>query len=261
MEKTKKIHNVILLDRSGSMWGYEDATITSFNEKIQEMKTNSKEVDTSVTFVTFNHDINYHNFNESTDHIEELNSNGYKPNGSTALRSCIKHVIDRIRNDTDDIENETVVLFSIISDGEDTSSYDVTQSQVAELIQEVKDKYKWIFTYIGTDHDLEKVSRNFNIPKGNILSFNKTDQGIKDTSAAQNNTYRSFVTQYSNSDLNTKDGFLDSVECAYFSDGSDIADASELAKDVNPFQPMIDKYHPCNTTGSEKTRLKKDITC
>lgn len=162
----------ILVDKSGSMCGLEKFVRTSFNEQVQTIKDKAKDFDeVSVSLVTFNHAVDFELFERSVDDIKEYEEGQYIANGGTALRDAIGVTIDRLKEEVPEDEQGSV-LFVIITDGEDMSSTMFSQPQIAEKIQEMKSK-GWTFTYLGTDHDVESVTRSFGIDASNVATFSR----------------------------------------------------------------------------------------
>ncbi len=64
-----------------------------------------------------------------------------------------------------------------MTDGEENASREYSGKQIKELIERFKNE-KWTFTYIGTDHDVDKIALNLSIT--NTLIFEKNEAGIKD---------------------------------------------------------------------------------
>ena len=54
MRRKEKTHYVIVLDQSGSMEGIKKTVISSFNEQLQSLQKQSKEMDIEVTLSVFN---------------------------------------------------------------------------------------------------------------------------------------------------------------------------------------------------------------
>lgn len=66
------------------------------------------------------------------------------------------------------VEDEDIVLVTIITDGYENASREFTGRAIKGLIEGLKKK-DWVFTYIGAKHDVEKVATSFSI--NNHISF------------------------------------------------------------------------------------------
>jgi hypothetical protein len=68
------------------------------------------------------------------------------------------------------------VLVTILTDGEENASKEYSGNNIKILVEELKQN-RWTFTYIGTDHDVEKIANSLSI--NNTMIFEKNDADIK----------------------------------------------------------------------------------
>jgi hypothetical protein len=68
------------------------------------------------------------------------------------------------------------VLVTIFTDGEENDSKEYSGKLIKKMVEERKAQ-KWTFTYIGTDHDVEKFALSLSIT--NFVKFKKSKEGIK----------------------------------------------------------------------------------
>ena len=68
------------------------------------------------------------------------------------------------------------VLVTILTDGEENASKEFSKSQIRKLIEELKTE-NWTFTYIGTDHDVTKITDELSI--NNIMTFSRETEDIE----------------------------------------------------------------------------------
>jgi hypothetical protein len=68
------------------------------------------------------------------------------------------------------------VLVTILTDGEENASKEFSGKDIKKLVEELKQN-RWTFTYIGTDHDVEKIADSLSI--NNTMIFEKNDIDIK----------------------------------------------------------------------------------
>ncbi len=179
MSSQKKVFNLIILDESGSMNSVKSATIQGFNEVVQTVKSvqeKFKEQNHSITFVTFNGvGITTHLFNQAVEKLDELNEDTFRPNASTPLYDAIGESVSRLRLEVEKEKNANV-LVTILTDGYENASKEYSGNAIKSLISELKEK-NWTFTYIGADHDVERVASSISIQ--NTLVFKKTTEGMK----------------------------------------------------------------------------------
>lgn len=68
-------------------------------------------------------------------------------------------------------------LVTVLTDGAENASREFSGKDIKNLIDELKQN-RWTFTYIGTDHDVEKAATTLSI--NNILVFKKSEAGIRE---------------------------------------------------------------------------------
>ncbi|GAB1370152.1 hypothetical protein MASR1M45_02100 [Candidatus Kapaibacterium sp.] len=66
------------------------------------------------------------------------------------------------------------VLVTILTDGEENASIEFSCNDIKKLVEELKQN-RWTFTYIGTDHDVEKIAFSLSIDNTMIFKKNATD--------------------------------------------------------------------------------------
>lgn len=134
---------VIVLDESGSMEPIKHKMRNSINDLITEQKQISGRPAT-FTLVKFNNTINRVIKNKLLTEVNNLTSDDYKPNGSTALYDAIGDTINWFRNEND-------VLMVIVTDGQENASTKYTKNLVKEMIDEKKEKNNWTYVYLSSD--------------------------------------------------------------------------------------------------------------
>ena len=164
----KKILDVVfILDKSGSMSGSEDSTISSFNEYLErERKNNYK---TRITTILFSDDYSYLYKGTDVSKVSPLTHEDYFASGCTALYDAIGSSINYIdRCDTDK------VLFIIITDGYENASKEFDKEKIRKMI---KNHSNYEFVYIGADIDSYSSGGSIRIKSDNIANFKKDRKG------------------------------------------------------------------------------------
>lgn len=177
--KTKHhVHNLIILDESGSMFGIKEQIIRGFNEIVQTVKHVEEEYPEQehfITFITFNGlGITEHLFNARVKNLKAIDGDSYNPDSSTPLYDAIGHGLSRVKKIVED-KKKVDVLVTIFTDGEENSSKEYTGEAIKKKIEELKNK-QWTFTYTGTDHDVYRSANSLSI--GNVVQFNKDDSAM-----------------------------------------------------------------------------------
>ncbi len=175
---TDKVYNLIILDESGSMETIKKATISGFNELVQTIKGIEKmfpEQQHFISFITFNaFGIKTHLDKQPVSTLEMIGEEIYQPYSMTPLYDAIGLSVLKLRVDVAGQEN-TDVLVTILTDGEENGSKEFTGRQVRNIVNEQKAR-GWTFTYIGANHDVEKVALNLSIT--NTMKFEANDADV-----------------------------------------------------------------------------------
>ncbi len=173
----KKLDVIFILDKSGSMSGSEENTISSFNEYLEKEKKNK--FSTTITTVLFSDSYHYLHNNVSIKDVKPITSHDYYVGGCTALYDTLGNVISDVgKRETDK------VLFIIITDGYENASKEYSNENIKKLIKKHKD---WQFIYIGADIDSYAAGSSIGIRRENIANYVKDKTGSKTLFRAVNN--------------------------------------------------------------------------
>lgn len=173
----KKLDVIFILDKSGSMSGSEENTISSFNEYLEKEKKNK--FNTSITTVLFSDDYHYLHNDINVKDVKPITSKEYYVGGCTALYDALGNVIGDVeKRETDK------VLFIIITDGYENASREYSNEKIKKLIKKHKD---WQFIYIGADIDSYAAGSSIGIRRENIANYVKDKTGSKALFRAVNN--------------------------------------------------------------------------
>ena len=175
----KRVHNLIIVDESGSMSIIRKQAFAGMNETLQtvrQMKTKFPDQEQHVTLITFDSDhTRLHYDNTPAECTADLSWKAYNPGGATPLYDAIGKGISKVNAQTEDGDH---VLVTIITDGEENCSTEWTLKMVRNLIEKLK-KQQWTFTLIGTDNlDVETMAHSFSIDEH--LEFRQDIEGTKE---------------------------------------------------------------------------------
>ncbi len=205
---TKKIHNLIILDESGSMETIKRPTISGFNEVVQTIKGAKEQFPDQEHFIslyTFNSDgIKSKLYCVPVGELEELTSRMYQPSSMTPLFDAIGTSVTKLKYDLAEEENVNV-LVTILTDGLENASKEYTGKQIKALIDELKSK-GWTFTYIGANHDVEQMAMSISIT--NTLTFESNDIGTNNMWAKERSSRMNYLNKIDKS-LNVQDNYFD----------------------------------------------------
>lgn len=186
MEKKHQVHNLIILDESGSMESIKEPIISGFNELVQTIKGIEKdfpEQEHFITLATFNsRGRKVIHFTEPAAKLETIDSRKYQPNSSTPLYDAMGDSITSLRQALEK-QTDYNVLVTILTDGEENASKEYNGDAIKKLVEEMKQS-GWTFTYIGTDHNVERFATNISIT--NVMAFKKDLSGVRDMFQKEN---------------------------------------------------------------------------
>ncbi|HLP73891.1 MAG TPA: vWA domain-containing protein [Bacteroidales bacterium] len=179
MDKKHEVHNLIILDESGSMGSIKKTTIQGFNELVQTIKGIEKEYPEQEHFISL---VTFNGLGQKTLHfmdpassLQQIDEASYQPDASTPLFDTMGNSLTKLRKALDG-KKDYNVLVTILTDGEENASKEYSGEAIKKLVEELKQK-NWTFTYIGTDHDVEKIAMSISIT--NTMTFQKSDMGMK----------------------------------------------------------------------------------
>ena len=172
-----KVYNVIIMDRSGSMWDIQRPAIQGFNEVLGGVKAaKNKYQETQEQFITLvlfdSSSVDDVYWNADPDKAERLTDKTYVPGACTPLYDAMGRTLTRLEKELKDDTSHSVVV-TVITDGYENSSSEYSLSAVKALVEHLKDQ-GWSFAYMGTDHDVSSVSVSLSIT--NVVKFEKTDE-------------------------------------------------------------------------------------
>lgn len=170
------IFNLIILDESGSMQSIKRAAIDSVNETIQSIRVaqeKNADQDHYVTFVTFHDDVKTICECAHCNEVKELTNQDYTPQCCTALYDAMGMSLTALRPK---VAPGDKVLVTIVTDGYENASKEYNGQAIKALVDELKAN-GWVFAYIGSNQDVEKVAATISIT--NVMNFEATHEGMR----------------------------------------------------------------------------------
>ena len=169
------VHLYMLLDRSGSMSGWEQDVIGGFNTFIKEQQ--KEKDDCSVTLVQFDGQDPYELIIDAQDlnTVTELGPNIYQPRGNTPLLDALGRMIKNAEKS--EAEKPEDVLVWVFTDGHENASHEFTYDQIKALVAE-KEKAGWTFMFMGAVIDSYAAGRSLGFSDENVSNFYKSSEGI-----------------------------------------------------------------------------------
>lgn len=171
------VHNLMILDESGSMQAIYNAALGGANETIQTIRSaeeDNPEQSHRFTFVTFN-GINPGGktiFNDvPIGEVRNLTTEDYRPNACTPLYDAMGNAITTLEKKVKEGES---VLVTIITDGYENASREYCRASVKAMVDRLREK-GWIFVYIGANQDSKKVSTDLGVYDS--MDFSADEEG------------------------------------------------------------------------------------
>ena len=170
---------VFILDRSGSMHGYENDTIGGFNSTIEKQRAQEGTVYVS-TVLFDNHSEVIHDRVNIKD-IPPLTREQYRVRGCTALYDAVGGAINHIYNihkyaRPEDVPEHTI--FVITTDGMENASHRYSGDYIKSKIKKLTEKYGWEFIFLAANIDAGETAENIGIKRERAANYQQTSDGI-----------------------------------------------------------------------------------
>jgi Mg-chelatase subunit ChlD len=112
------------------------------------------------------------------------------PKGGTSLHDAIVRASNEFGEKLAALpedERPGTVLVTVVTDGEENSSRESTQSDVKELITKQQDEFSWNYVFLGANQDAVLTGASFGLRKGASLTYAATSSGIQNASTLLSN--------------------------------------------------------------------------
>ena len=177
--KDNLVEMVFILDRSGSMAGFEADTIGGFNSLIEKQKEEPGEA--YVTTVLFDDKYELLHDHVNIKDVPALTIKEYRPRGMTALLDAVGRTInsigERLANTPED-ERPSQVMIMITTDGYENASKEFKLDQVRQMIQHQQEKYSWLFMFLGADMNAVNEAKKIGIDTAYAKTYTKSTVGV-----------------------------------------------------------------------------------
>lgn len=171
---------VFILDRSGSMSGFESDTIGGFNATIEKQKKQDGVVYVSTVF--FDHESEVIHDRVNINEIKPLTSEDYQVRGSTALMDAIGGAIHHIGNvhkyaRPEDVPEHTI--FIITTDGMENASRHYSAQEIRAKVKRQTEKYGWEFIFLAANIDALETADHIGIRRERAANYRQTNRGVE----------------------------------------------------------------------------------
>ena len=177
----KKIHNLLIIDASGSMSKKVEEVTGGINQIFSELKEDAithKEIKNRISVVDFSShgDFNVLYRSAKPNELVELKDGDYKPRSMTALYDAIGKAFEIVPEKNDG------VFVTIFTDGMENDSKEFTPQTIKQLITH-KESNGWTITFMGTTKEAMIQAQSLGIREDRMLQYQDSKQG---TTAAIN---------------------------------------------------------------------------
>lgn len=132
------VHNLIILDESGSMSSIKNETLSGFNEIVQTIKGvehQFPEQEHFISLVSFNGlGRKIHLWKEPVAKLEQLNTEGYNPDASTPLYDAMGISMGKLSAEING-QKDYNVLVTIFTDGEENASVEYSGALIKKMVE------------------------------------------------------------------------------------------------------------------------------
>ena len=178
--KNKVTELVFILDRSGSMSGFEADTVGGFNATIEKQRAQEGKVYVS-TVLFDNHSEVLHDRIDIRA-IKPMTRNEYEVGGCTALLDAIGGAIHHIGNvhkyaRPEDVPDHTV--FVITTDGMENASYRYSAAEIKAKIKRQTERYGWEFLFLAANIDAVGTAEDLGIRRDRAANYRQTKEGVE----------------------------------------------------------------------------------
>lgn len=176
---------VYILDMSGSMAHLAKDTIGGYNSMIeQQKKLNSEKPGAKANVTTVLFDDRYILLHDraNLDEMKEMTSAEYVPTGMTAMLDAIGKTVVSVGQKLaamPEDERPGLVSVTIITDGYENASKEYTWNAIRNMIKEQKEKYSWLFSFVGANIDVDKTVYDLGIDRSFAASYTASEDGIE----------------------------------------------------------------------------------
>ena len=166
---------LFVIDRSGSMSGLEESTISGYNNFLKEQKNDKHEA--IVTTVLFNDEYKVLHNRKDINSVKKLTMKDYEADGMTALLDAVGisvNEISRAQKEWGTKADNTFVV--IITDGMENASVKYTYKDIKKLIKQ-KEKEGWKFVFLGANIDAPEVAESIGINRKFSRKYECDEEG------------------------------------------------------------------------------------
>ena len=203
----KIIHNLIILDESGSMESLRQQALSGANETIMTIRNAQEsmpELRQRLTFITFDShgdgkDVRTIIDDTPIDKVRDLTEQDYRPNGCTPLYDAMGVSLNALQPK---VKKDEHVLVTIITDGLENASHEYSGKAIKSIVGLLREK-GWRFVYIGANQDAVEVATELNID--NAMNYVASPEGYDRMICEENEVRGSFYMEIDEQFINERE--------------------------------------------------------
>ncbi len=179
MIKPESTELVFILDRSGSMSGFEDDTVGGFNAMIEKQREKDGFVFVSTVFFDDESEV-LHDRVEIRE-IKPMMREDYEVGGCMALLDAIGGAIHHIGNVHKYARPEDVpahTIFVITTDGMENASHRYSSAEIKRKIKRQQERYGWEFIFLAANIDAVETADDLGIRRDRAANYRQTKRGV-----------------------------------------------------------------------------------
>lgn len=183
--RTNHTDITIVLDRSGSMSSVANDTIGGMNRFLDDQRKAPGTA--TITLHQFDDLFETPIKAQDVKSAPNLTSETFVPRGNTALLDAIGRAIGdtgaRMEASGEQDRAEKVV-FVIITDGQENASHEYNHGKVFEMIEHQREKYSWMFVFLGANQDAIKTASSLGMRGGAAMTYAHNKAGTQSAFAS-----------------------------------------------------------------------------
>lgn len=176
--ENKDTELVFIIDKSGSMAGFESDTVGGFNATVEGQRTGEGRV--YVSTVLFDTESRVLHDRVDIGNVKPMTKEDFRVGGCTALYDAVGDAIKHIASihkyaRPEDVPSKTV--FVITTDGLENASYKYNCRQIKKMITERTEEYGWEFMFLAANIDAAEAAQDIGIRRERAANYSQTSDG------------------------------------------------------------------------------------
>ncbi len=244
-DKVQEILVNVVLDRSGSMGGVKQSTISGYNEYLNGIKAD-KETKYNISLIQFdspgdNPELTVSYMDKPLAEVPDLDEKTYQPRGGTPLYDAIGECVRRVE------AKGRGVITVIITDGQENSSKEFSNAAIKSLITG-KEAEGWKFIFLGANIDSAAVGGSLGIAAQACANYQASAAGVHGTFTAMASSNMRYAADARTVGLRAANGIK-----SFFEEERDAMMGGRPAAPP-PFRPNLDPLAALRNTAATKKR-------